>query len=355
MSNILLAKLAADSSYHNTGRFPSHDSYDSDSSSDYEIPLRSIHNSENPGSKNWHKSPTTSLRREYESIRNTKPTGHFAQSRLHQNRNRNRYSDVPCYDHTRVKLRDYSIADDNDYINSSYCDGFQKRRAYICAQGPLDSTTAHFWQMVWENNSRVIVMTTRLVERGKIKCHNYWPTNGETQCWGYFTVRDTGDTIIEGHFRRQKLELEFESQTREIFHFQFTQWPDFGIPKSPSMILDFQDRVERRHRAVKAMMASPYDPPSPANEDPFEISPIIIHCSAGIGRTGTYMTIDICREWLESGGDINLRDTVSRIRSQRAFGVQTPEQYQFCLTALREVLKQKEYHEDSDASEDDCS
>ena len=70
---------------------------------------------------------------------------------------------------------------------------------------------------------------------------------------------------------------------------------------------------------------------------------------------GTYMTIDICREWLESGGDINLRDTVSRIRSQRAFGVQTPEQYQFCLTALREVLKQKEYHEDSDASEDDCS
>ena len=106
-------------------------------------------------------APDKCLRREYESIRTTKPVGHFATSRLHQNRDRNRYSDVPCFDHTRVKLRDFNLSDDNDYINSSYCDGYQKRRAYICTQGPLPHTTPHFWQMVWENNSRIIVMTTR--------------------------------------------------------------------------------------------------------------------------------------------------------------------------------------------------
>jgi len=352
MSHILLAKLASDEIHHNTNRFPSHDSYDSDSSSDYEIPLRSIHNSENSGTKNWYKVPTGCLRREYEAIRTTKPAGHFAASRMHQNRHRNRYSDVPCYDHTRVKLRDLSLCEDNDYINGSYCDGFEKRRAYICAQGPLENTTPHFWQMVWENNSRVIVMTTRLVERGKVKCHNYWPTDGEKQVWGYFTVRDTGDTVVENHYIRQKLELEFESQTREIFHFQFTQWPDFGIPKSPSMLLDFQDRVKRSQRGIKAMMTSPYDPPKPDNEDPFEICPIVIHCSAGIGRTGTYLGIDICRDWLDSCSEIQLRDTVNRIRAQRAFCVQTPEQYQFCLAALREVLRRKLSDEEEEEDED---
>jgi len=223
MSKALLAQLAADSSFHNTNRFPSHDSYDSDSSSDSEIPLRSIHNRENSTTKGWYKVPANCLRREYEAIRSTKPVGHFSTARLNMNRERNRYSDVPSYDHTRVKLKDTSLSDENDYINGSFCDGFEKRRGFICTQGPLEQTSAHFWQMVWENNSRVIVMTTRLVERGKIKCHNYWPQDGETQFWGPFVVKDTDETIIEPHFRRQKLLLEFGSQTREIFHFQFTQ------------------------------------------------------------------------------------------------------------------------------------
>lgn len=101
------------------------------------------------------------------------------------------------------------------------------------------------------------------------------------------------------------------------------------------MLLDFQDKINQVHSEIKDSMKSIYDPPTPPDEDAFEVSPIVIHCSAGIGRTGTYLTIAICREWLKKCNGVNLEETVKRLRTQRAFSVQTAEQYQFCLLALQ--------------------
>jgi protein tyrosine phosphatase len=334
-----------DSSYNNTGRFYSSETYDSDSSTEStekvnkldDIPLRSIHNCSNEVHQNWHEATSSAAKKEYEVIRDAKPHGSFSTSRKPYNMLRNRYNDVPCYDHSRVKIRDTYLSDDNDYINASYADGFNKRRAFICTQGPQQNTISHFWQMIWENNSRIVVMTTRLMERGKVKCHKYWPKKaGEVQNWGAFSVKNIGETLTEEHFIRQTLEVSYQCQTRTVYHYKFTQWPDFGIPKSPKMLLDFQNHINTLHAEIKDSMKSIYDPPIPADEDAFETSPIVIHCSAGIGRTGTYLTIAICREWLKHCQSVNLAETVKRLRSQRAFAVQTAEQYQFCLQALKE-------------------
>lgn len=337
----LLAKLAADSVHHNTNRFTSHDSYDSEDSDQSEQALRAVHNRHNPGSRNWYKASSGCLRRQYEEIRTSKQSGSFAFSRARPNQVRNRYSDVPCYDHTRVRLEDSRLSDENDYINASYCDGFEMKKKYICTQGPKENTIPHFWQMVWESNSRVIVMTTKLFENEKKKCDLYWPLEGERKIAGAFLLTNLGQTLEEEHFTRTTIEIEFECQTRTIFHFAFRKWPDFDVPECPEMLLDFQDHVNECHATIRSQLISPYGPPTPSDEDAFEISPIVVHCSAGIGRTGTYLGIDICRAWLEVDVEIDLFATIKRIRDQRAFSVQTHAQYQFCLSALIDILKRK--------------
>jgi protein tyrosine phosphatase len=111
--------------------------------------------------------------------------------------------------------------DENDYINASYCDGFEIKKKYICTQGPKENTIPHFWQMVWESNSRVIVMTTKLFENEKKKCDLYWPLEGERKIAGAFLLTNVGETVEEEHFTRTTIEIEFECQTRTIFHFAF--------------------------------------------------------------------------------------------------------------------------------------
>ena len=111
--------------------------------------------------------------------------------------------------------------DENDYINASYCDGFEMKKKYICTQGPKENTIPHFWQMVWESNSRVIVMTTKLFENDKKKCDLYWPLEGERKIAGAFLLTNVGETVEEEHFTRTTIQIEFECQTRTIFHFAF--------------------------------------------------------------------------------------------------------------------------------------
>lgn len=120
------------------------------------------------------------------------------------------------------KIHCFTISlDENDYINASYCDGFEMKKKYICTQGPKENTIPHFWQMVWESNSRVIVMTTKLFENEKKKCDLYWPLEGERKIAGAFLLTNLGQTLEEEHFTRTTIEIEFECQTRTIFHFAF--------------------------------------------------------------------------------------------------------------------------------------
>uniref|UniRef100_A0A673C2G7 Tyrosine-protein phosphatase non-receptor type 9 n=1 Tax=Sphaeramia orbicularis TaxID=375764 RepID=A0A673C2G7_9TELE len=267
---------------------------------------------------------------EYEEIRKEPPAGTFDYSKKLSNQIKNRYSDVLCLDQSRVRLCQLCDDEDetSDYINASFMDGYKRSNAYIATQGPLPKTFVDFWRMVWEQMVLIIVMTTRVVERGRVKCGQYWPLEeGKTEQHGYFLVRNTHIQVFQD-FKLSHLEL-YNTQRREVFHYLYVSWPDFGVPKSASAMLDFREHVlQRREAAVKSLGSSWTGPPGGP--------PVVVHCSAGIGRTGTFCTLDICLSRLEDIGTVDVRQTVRRMRTQRAFSIQTWDQYYFCYTAVIE-------------------
>uniref|UniRef100_A0A673C885 Tyrosine-protein phosphatase non-receptor type 9 n=1 Tax=Sphaeramia orbicularis TaxID=375764 RepID=A0A673C885_9TELE len=270
---------------------------------------------------------------EYEEIRKEPPAGTFDYSKKLSNQIKNRYSDVLCLDQSRVRLCQLCDDEDetSDYINASFMDGYKRSNAYIATQGPLPKTFVDFWRMVWEQMVLIIVMTTRVVERGRVKCGQYWPLEeGKTEQHGYFLVRNTHIQVFQD-FKLSHLEL-YNTQSgerREVFHYLYVSWPDFGVPKSASAMLDFREHVlQRREAAVKSLGSSWTGPPGGP--------PVVVHCSAGIGRTGTFCTLDICLSRLEDIGTVDVRQTVRRMRTQRAFSIQTWDQYYFCYTAVIE-------------------
>uniref|UniRef100_A0A671U3B7 Tyrosine-protein phosphatase non-receptor type 9 n=1 Tax=Sparus aurata TaxID=8175 RepID=A0A671U3B7_SPAAU len=273
---------------------------------------------------------------EYEEIRKEPPAGTFDYSKKLSNQIKNRYSDVLCLDQSRVRL--CQLCDDEDettdYINASFMDGYKRGNAYIATQGPLPKTFGDFWRMVWEQMVLIIVMTTRVVERGRVKCGQYWPLEeGRTEQHGYFLVRNTHIQVFQD-FKLSHLELynTQSGETREVCHYLYVSWPDFGVPKSASAMLDFREHVlQRREAAVQSLGSSWTGPPGGP--------PVVVHCSAGIGRTGTFCTLDICLSRLEDIGTVDVRQTVRRMRTQRAFSIQTWDQYYFCYTAVIEYAQ----------------
>ncbi|XP_040891874.1 tyrosine-protein phosphatase non-receptor type 9 [Toxotes jaculatrix] len=273
---------------------------------------------------------------EYEDIRKEPPAGTFDYSKKLANQIKNRYSDVLCLDQSRVRLCQLSDDEDetSDYINASFMDGYKRNNAYIATQGPLPKTFGDFWRMVWEQMVLIIVMTTRVVERGRVKCGQYWPLEeGRTEQHGYFLVRNTHIQVFQD-FKLSHLELynTQSGETREVCHYLYVSWPDFGVPKSASAMLDFREHVlQRRDAAVQSLGSSWTGPPGGP--------PVVVHCSAGIGRTGTFCTLDICLSRLEDIGTVDVRQTVRRMRTQRAFSIQTWDQYYFCYTAVIEYAQ----------------
>uniref|UniRef100_A0A3B4YW50 Tyrosine-protein phosphatase non-receptor type 9 n=1 Tax=Seriola lalandi dorsalis TaxID=1841481 RepID=A0A3B4YW50_SERLL len=222
---------------------------------------------------------------EYEEIRKEPPAGTFDYSKKLSNQIKNRYSDVLCLDQSRVRLCQLSDDEDetSDYINASFMDGYKRSNAYIATQGPLPKTFGDFWRMVWEQMVLIIVMTTRVVERGRVKCGQYWPLEeGRTEQHGYFLVRNTHVQVFQD-FKLSHLEL-YNTQSgerREVCHYLYVSWPDFGVPKSASAMLDFREHVlQRREAAVQSLGSSWTGPPGGP--------PVVVHCSAGIGRTGKH-------------------------------------------------------------------
>ncbi|XP_026882316.2 tyrosine-protein phosphatase non-receptor type 9 isoform X1 [Electrophorus electricus] len=274
---------------------------------------------------------------EYEEIRREPPAGTFNYSKKPANQIKNRYSDVLCLDESRVRLFPVNDEDDetSDYINASFMDGYKMTKAYIATQGPLPKTFADFWRMVWEQMVLIIVMTTRVMERGRVKCGQYWPLEvSRTEEYGYFLVRNVHTETFQD-FKITHLEL-YNSQTgecREVSHYLYVSWPDFGVPKSASAMLDFRARVKQRQElALQTLYPHWTGPPGGP--------PIVVHCSAGIGRTGTFCTLDICLSRLEDIGTVNVKRTVQRMRMQRAFSIQTWDQYYFCYKAVIEHAQQ---------------
>ncbi|TNN18963.1 Receptor-type tyrosine-protein phosphatase F, partial [Schistosoma japonicum] len=365
---------------------------------------------------------------EFESI---DPGGPFTweHSNRPSNRNKNRYANVIAYDHSRVVLQLNANNDpDSDYINANYLDGYRKQNAYIATQGPLPHTITDFWRMVWEQRSRMIVSMTRLEEKARIKCEQYWPSNFSTgsginssnshsnmnrnnnnnnsmmmscrpspsissrlnstsynkklndfilklgdksilpppmnfrtsinlkeihgeQHVDEYNGDDNNNQMINGdliftnglsHLSHSTInfgeisvslldtiELAYYTvrsfvlqkvgtlETREVRQLQFTAWPDHGVPNHPAPLLMFLRRVRA--------------------ECPTDSGPIIVHCSAGVGRTGAFILLDILLEQMRHEKAVDVFNTVSRLRAQRNFMVQTEDQYAFIYEALVEA------------------
>ncbi|XP_073453569.1 tyrosine-protein phosphatase non-receptor type 9-like isoform X2 [Aquarana catesbeiana] len=273
---------------------------------------------------------------EYEEIRKESPVGIFDVSKKPYNQSKNRYSDVLCLDQSRVKLGLIGTDETTDYINASFMDGYKRKNAYIATQGPLPKTFDDFWRMVWEQRVLIIVMTTRVIERGRIKCGQYWPLEaGRSEDSGHFVIRNIHIDLFQD-FKLTHLDL-YNKQTgesRSVAHYQYMSWPDFGVPKSASAMLDFRAQV-KQHQAVAVQAMGSEWTGHPAGP------PIVIHCSAGIGRTGTFCTLDICLSRLENIGTVDVLQTVKRMRTQRAFSIQTWDQYYFCYMAIIEYAQRK--------------
>ncbi|KAM8935676.1 receptor-type tyrosine-protein phosphatase F isoform 5-T5 [Lycaon pictus] len=253
---------------------------------------------------------------EYESI---DPGQQFTweNSNLEVNKPKNRYANVIAYDHSRVILTSIDGVPGSDYINANYIDGYRKQNAYIATQGPLPETMGDFWRMVWEQRTATVVMMTRLEEKSRVKCDQYWPARGtETHGLIQVTLLDTVE-LATYTVRTFALHKSGSSEKRELRQFQFMAWPDHGVPEYPTPILAFL-------RRVKAC-------------NPLDAGPMVVHCSAGVGRTGCFIVIDAMLERMKHEKTVDIYGHVTCMRSQRNYMVQTEDQYVFIHEALLEA------------------
>ncbi|XP_006629010.1 tyrosine-protein phosphatase non-receptor type 9 [Lepisosteus oculatus] len=272
---------------------------------------------------------------EYDEIRREAPAGTFQCALTLCNQDKNRYGDVLCLDQTRVRLKT-GRNEKSDYINASFMDGYKQKNAYIGTQGPMQNTYRDFWRMIWEQNVLVIVMTTRTDEGGRKKCGQYWPLErGGQEVYGHIAVVNQRVDSMP-HFNQTTLELHNTEtcEQRQVAHFQYLSWPDYGVPTSAVTLIDFLGVVKRQQRQAVVALGSRWKGHQGG-------PPVVVHCSAGIGRTGTLCALDICLSQLQDVGTLNIYQTVRRMRTQRAFSIQTPDQYYFCYTAILEYAQKQ--------------
>uniref|UniRef100_A0A8C1I958 Receptor-type tyrosine-protein phosphatase epsilon n=1 Tax=Cyprinus carpio TaxID=7962 RepID=A0A8C1I958_CYPCA len=222
-------------------------------------------------------------------------------------------------DHSRVLLSHIDGYMGSDYINASYIDGYREKNKFIAAQGPKPETVGDFWRMVWEQKSATIVMLTNTRERKEEKCYQYWPEQG---CWIYGCVRVAmEDVTVLVDYTIRKFCVQHHAADgcrppRLVTQLHFTSWPDFGVPLSPIGMLKFLKKVK--------------------TVNPVHAGPIIVHCSAGVGRTGTFIVIDAMMDMMHAEARVDVFGFVSRIRKQRCQLIQTDMQYSFIYQALLE-------------------
>nr|XP_057914501.1 receptor-type tyrosine-protein phosphatase epsilon-like isoform X1 [Doryrhamphus excisus]XP_057914502.1 receptor-type tyrosine-protein phosphatase epsilon-like isoform X1 [Doryrhamphus excisus]XP_057914503.1 receptor-type tyrosine-protein phosphatase epsilon-like isoform X1 [Doryrhamphus excisus]XP_057914504.1 receptor-type tyrosine-protein phosphatase epsilon-like isoform X1 [Doryrhamphus excisus] len=259
------------------------------------------------------------FREEFNSLPCYYHHGSFEEASKEHNRDKNRYPNILPYDHSRVVLSGHLGHVCSDYINASYIDGFKQKKKFIAAQGPKLETVADFWRMIWEQKTTTIVMLTNLKERKEDKCYQYWPEKG---CWMYGNMRvAVEDVTVLVDYTVRKFCIQYQGSDGPrapclVTQLHFTSWPDFGVPFSPIGMLKFLKKV----KAVNPPYAGP----------------VVVHCSAGVGRTGTFIVIDSMIDMMHMEQRVDVFGFVSRIREQRCQLIQTDMQYSFIYQALLE-------------------
>ncbi|XP_064607458.1 tyrosine-protein phosphatase Lar-like isoform X3 [Liolophura sinensis] len=263
----------------------------------------------------------TGMELEFKRLANMKANpSRFVSANLPVNKFKNRLVNILPYESTRVCLQPIRGVDGSDYINASFIDGYRYKKAYVATQGPLVETTEDFWRMLWEHNSTIIVMLTKLREMGREKCHQYWPSERSAR-YQYFVVDPMAEYNMPQYILREfKVTDARDGQSRTVRQFQFTDWPEQGVPKSGEGFIDFIGQVHK------------------TKEQFGQDGPISVHCSAGVGRTGVFITLSIVLERMRYEGVVDLFQTVKMLRTQRPAMVQTEDQYQFCYRAALEYL-----------------
>ncbi|KAG9480693.1 hypothetical protein GDO78_012253 [Eleutherodactylus coqui] len=263
----------------------------------------------------------TGMELEFKRLANSKAhTSRFISANLPCNKFKNRLVNIMPYETTRVCLQPIRGVEGSDYINASFIDGYRQQKAYIATQGPLAETTEDFWRMLWENNSTIVVMLTKLREIGREKCHQYWPAERSAR-YQYFVVDPMAEYNMPQYILREfKVTDARDGQSRTVRQFQFTDWPEQGVPKSGEGFIDFIGQVHK------------------TKEQFGQDGPISVHCSAGVGRTGVFITLSIVLERMRYEGVVDVFQTVKMLRTQRPAMVQTEDEYQFCYQASLEYL-----------------
>ncbi|XP_023278548.1 receptor-type tyrosine-protein phosphatase V-like isoform X1 [Seriola lalandi dorsalis] len=237
------------------------------------------------------------------------------------NREKNRYPYILPYDHCRVRLSIQNSHPHTDYINANFVPGGGSERDFICTQGPLHNTMADFWRMVWEQNVRVIVMVTALRDKDIVLCDRYWPLERRTVHHGLIQVTTVTRTQGPDYFITTiNLRQRYCPTDRIITHYYYPSWPDRGIPKDPSSLCAFSDHVRQHLEAIP------------------RLGPAVVHCSAGVGRSGTFVTLLWLMQLCARGIKPDIRAAVEDLRLHRMWMVQNLEQYMFVHQCLLQWL-----------------
>jgi len=238
-----------------------------------------------------------------------------------ENKMKNRYANILAYDHSRVILPILNGDPKSDYINANFIDGFSVPRFYIAAQGPTPLTVNDFWRMIWDNRVQVVVMVTNLEEKGRVKCHRYWPERvqqemalGEGMSLSLSAEEEFPDYVI------RTATLQCNGDSRVVRQFHYISWPDHGVPESTAVTVT----ILKKARAAR----------TPGG------GPMLVHCSAGVGRTGTLLAIDHNMDRAIKTGTVDVLGCMNEMRRQRSTMVQTEEQYIFIYRTLLDACSQ---------------
>ncbi|KAM7175608.1 tyrosine-protein phosphatase non-receptor type 3 isoform 6-T9 [Macrochelys suwanniensis] len=256
---------------------------------------------------------------QFEQLYRKKPGLAVTCAKIPQNMDKNRYKDVLPYDATRIILQG-----NEDYINANYVNmeipSADIVNRYIATQGPLPHTCAHFWQVVWDHRLSLIIMLTTLTERGRTKCHQYWPDPPDIMEYGNFRVKCQSEDCTIAYVFREMLITNIETEEKHtITHLQYVAWPDHGVPDDSRDFLEFVTCMRPKR---------------------VENEPVLVHCSAGIGRTGVLVTMETAMCLIERNQPVYPLDIVRKMRDQRAMMVQTSSQYKFVCEAILRVYKE---------------